>query len=147
MRPDKTAPPDPRLWITEAVEELRWAGMDREREGAAPLRCGAALRAAEKGLKALIIAHGKQHPAHHNIGALIDTVTRVGSPVPQEHREAAELTVYGGRQAYEHLEPQSDAEKEPRIKPRTTAEADEAERKAGRLVEWCRREYERIQNP
>jgi HEPN domain-containing protein len=146
MRPEKTARPDARLWITEAAEELRWAGMDREREGAAPLRCSAALRAAEKGLKALIIAHGKQYPVHHNIGALIDTVTRVGSPVPQEHREAADLTVYGGRQGYEHLEPQSNAEKKPQTTPRTTAEADEAERKAGRLVEWCRREYERIEN-
>jgi hypothetical protein len=62
------------------------------------------------------------------------------------HREAADLTVYGGRQGYEHLEPQSNAEKKPQTTPRTTAEADEAERKAGRLVEWCRREYERIEN-
>ncbi len=88
-------PSDPREWLRRARSNLALASQ-------APARaeilyddlCFDAQQAAEKAVKAVLVAQRHDIPRTHNLGELFDLVQRLGIVVPLEVAEARRLTRY-----------------------------------------------------
>ena len=89
------------------------------------VHCFHAQQAAEKALKAALVAKGVPFPHTHDLARLIGLLDSCGSSVPYELREAAGLTVYAVATRYPG--PEDDLE---------TEELREAVEIAGRVVAW-----------
>ena len=93
--PTRYPPDDPREWLNRARSSLAKArvGFDEEDVYLEDL-CFDAQQAAEKAIKALLIARQVPFPFTHDIGQLLTLVERTGQEIPAAVREAARVTRY-----------------------------------------------------
>jgi HEPN domain-containing protein len=61
----------------------------------------------EKSIKAVLAVHGVDFPFIHDIGRLAVLAKRAGHPLPDDLRDADELTVYAGALRYDPDDPKS----------------------------------------
>ncbi len=99
-RPDPCA--DARLWIEYAEADLRLAGVWRSDPKNCPewAACYHAQQAAEKALKAIIIAAQRQHPFTHDIRVLLDLCEEIGGVWSAAVRESEILVSYAATSRY-----------------------------------------------
>ena len=99
MPPSKD-PSDPREWLRRARSNLAIAsGSPASPEIVYDDLCFEAQQAAEKAVKAVMVAGRQDFPKSHNIGELLDLVEGAGMPPPADVSEARRLSRYaaGGR--------------------------------------------------
>ena len=122
MRPKRGSPAD---WIYRANSDLLLA-QGPEREGIAlEDLCFHAQQAAEKSIKAVLIARGIPFPKTHNLDALIDLLPP-GVPLPPEDVQVTRLTEYAVTTRYPGMD-----------EPVTDEEYHEAVRLAESVVKWA----------
>ena len=74
-----------RSWLEKARKDM--TGVEGKDTALDPeVRCYFAYAAAEKALKALLVAHGKPVRAEHDLAALAREVRRAGEPLPDIER-------------------------------------------------------------
>ena len=90
-----------RDWITHARSDLRYAkrGLDDHLILGAHV-CFHAQQAAEKAIKALLLAHGREFPFTHDITILTHLLNRHNTPVPSCILRADSLTPYATGMRY-----------------------------------------------
>ena len=79
MQPDAPQPGSPADWLRHAAGDLELSKVDRAPAILLESLCFHAQQAAEKALKAVLIAHDIRYPKTHNISTLLDflpTITR-----------------------------------------------------------------------
>ncbi len=118
-------------WIANAEKDLKWAKKMLE-EGDYDYSSFHSQQAAEKALKALLIALRYQPPKTHSIEHLLNLIEKEGISVG-EVEEAASLTDYAVEARY------PDFEEEP-----TLEEAQHALETARRVVEWVKEKLEEM---
>ena len=91
--PDRFPPDDPREWLNRARSNL---AMARNRVPDAYLEdlCFEAQQAAEKAIKAVMIARNIDFPYVHNLALLLSILEEEGESVPNDIRRATRLTPY-----------------------------------------------------
>lgn len=122
--PVRFPPDDPREWLRNARSDLAFA--KARIPGTQPEHhCFHAQQAAEKAIKALMIACGIEFPYVHDLKVLLTMLADVGEEIPEPVRRAEELSRYAGKTRYPgHGEPVTDEERR------------EALNIAGAVVEW-----------
>jgi len=116
-------------WIKKASRDLKWA----ERmlaDGDTDYSAFHAQQAAEKALKALLIALGKRPPRTHNIGQLINELNGIGIET-REIQQAKILTDYAVEARYPDFEEEVDED-----------EAVEALNLSKKVVDWAWKKLE-----
>lgn len=88
----------------------------------------------EKSIKAVLAAHGVDFPFTHDIGGLASVCNQAGTPLPDDLRDADQLTPYAGALRY-------DAE-DPKLVDRETAL-----RWVTAAVAWARAQLEAAKEP
>lgn len=90
--PDERYPPDdPREWMRRARSALSLAQTQRPDVYLEDL-CYQAQQAAEKAIKAVLIARGVAFPYVHDLAKLLTLLERAGQTVPEEVKQAEALT-------------------------------------------------------
>lgn len=88
-------PTDPREWLNRARSNLVQASAGaRLAEIYLEDLCFQAQQAAEKALKAVLIALNLRFPYTHDLATLLSLLEQAGEPVPAQLREAARLSGY-----------------------------------------------------
>ena len=126
MKPLERFPPDdPREWINRARSNLAIA---KNRIPGAYLEdlCFEAQQAAEKAIKALLIAAGIEFPYVHDLDRLLTLIKSAGQQVPDEIHRAEELTRYATTARYPGIE-----------RPLTEQHYQEAVAIAEAVVRWA----------
>jgi HEPN domain-containing protein len=95
-RPDRTAAE----WLRRARSNLARAKQDKPEDVLYEDLCFDAQQAVEKALKALLVSRGIAFRFVHDIGELMETISRGGIDVPEELRDAAELTGFAVEARY-----------------------------------------------
>ena len=92
-RPERFPPDDPREWINRARSNLMIA---QQQVTGAYLEdlCFQAQQAAEKAIKAVMIAYGIQYPHIHDLGQLLYLLEGPELTIPEEIRLAGDLTPF-----------------------------------------------------
>lgn len=126
--PERYGPDDPREWMNRARSNLRRA---RERTPGAYLEdpCFDAQQAAEKAIKALLVARAIDFPYVHDLAELTGLLEASGSEIPQAVRRAARLTQYATSVRYPGFD-----------EPVTDSEYEEAVELAEAVVRWVESE-------
>src|SRR3990172_4692939 len=124
MPAETDLPGGPEAWLRYAVSDLRFARVAASDEIMREGLCFHAQQAAEKAIKAVLIAKGITPPKTHSIGLLLDLVSEV-IHVPNKIQEAASLTDYAVTTRYP-----GDAE------PITQTEYQQAVSLAETVVDW-----------
>ena len=88
--------------------------------------CFDAQQAAEKAIKALLLARGVEFPYVHDIGLLLTLLEDAGEPVPETVREAERLNPYATTTRYPDV-----------AEPVSEQEYAEAFRVADSVVRWA----------
>lgn len=91
--PDRFAPDDPREWLNRARSNLAMA-RNRVPQTYFEDLCFEAQQAAEKAIKAVMIARNIEFPYVHDLAFLLSMLQDDGENVPTEVRRAARLTPY-----------------------------------------------------
>lgn len=109
MPPERFPPDDPREWLRQArvdlgVARLAPEGMDRE-----PFAFHAQ-QAAEKALKAVLLARGIHFPLVHDLDRLLELLERGGVSTPDTVRRAGVLSGYAVITRYPHPDEVADEE-------------------------------------
>lgn len=110
MRPPGRFPPDdPREWLRRARSNLALA---RSRSHGVVLEdlCFEAQQAAEKAVKAVLMARGLDVPRTHDLSHLLGLLVEAGETLPPDVRASAELTPYAVATRYPGLEPVTEDE-------------------------------------
>jgi len=84
-------PNDPQDWLERAKSNLAIAKADITGAYFEDL-CFEAQQAVEKAFKALLIWRGVDFPYTHDLAQLLTLIQQVGQPVPDQVKEAAQLT-------------------------------------------------------
>jgi len=93
MRPDPDRADAPERWLANARADLALARVQLPPGGVYEHLCFHAQQAAEKSLKAVLLARGVEFPFTHNLGALLDLLPPE-LRVPQTVAEAVDLNLY-----------------------------------------------------
>lgn len=94
MTPDRRyAPDDPREWLNRARSNLAKAANSTPDVYLEDL-CFDAQQAAEKAVKALLLARGVEFPYVHDLGLLLTLLQDAGETVPEAIRQAERLNPY-----------------------------------------------------
>jgi len=101
---ERLPPTDPREWLNRARSNLAQARV-RCPEVYLEDLCFNAQQAAEKAIKALLIAHGVRFPYVHDIGLLLTLLEGAGIPVPEDVANSSMLTQYAVAARYPWLTP------------------------------------------
>ncbi|MGQ0663986.1 MAG: HEPN domain-containing protein [Pseudomonadota bacterium] len=129
MTPTGKRPPpgSPEDWLAHAESDLNLARLARDRQEILPEQvCFHAQQAAEKGLKAVLLARRVEFPLSHDIEELLEIAEQGGLLVPPDVSRAGSLTPYAVATHYpSHRE---------EIAP---ADVEEAIRLAERVVAWA----------
>jgi len=100
MSPTEHLPPDdPQAWLTYAREDLLHAGDLRPGVRLEAL-CFDAQQAAEKAMKAVMLARGIHFRYTHDLRALMSDLQAEGEVIPDQVRRCTRLSVYAGRGRY-----------------------------------------------
>jgi HEPN domain-containing protein/predicted nucleotidyltransferase len=128
---ERFPPDDPREWIIRARSKLNAA---RARPDGVYLDdlCYDAHQAAEKGLKAVLIARGIRYPYVHDVEVLLDLLASRGEEVPAEVLAAIRLNVHGRYARY------------PGRTPATESDYATAIEDARAVVDWAAERVARI---
>lgn len=126
MPPERFPPDDPREWLRRADSNLaqaksRKTGVCRED------LCFQAQQAAEKALKALLLARGVRPPYTHDLATLLRLIEKSGESAPKSIARLVRLTDYAVETRYPGL-----------FEPVSPRELSEARTLASRCVEWVR---------
>ena len=100
MKPPERFPPDdPREWMNRARSSL---ALSREPKPSVYLEdlCFDAQQAAEKAIKAVMIARGVDFPYVHDLAHLLSLLEDEGEPIPEAVRRAEALTQYAWATRY-----------------------------------------------
>ena len=97
--PERFAPDDPREWLNRARSNLALA---KSQVPGAYLEdlCFDAQQAAEKAIKAVMIARGIDFPYVHDLGSLLALLEESGVRIPGAVRAADSLTIYATTTRY-----------------------------------------------
>ena len=125
MPPEPFAPDNPREWLRRAESNLVQARQTDERVCLEDL-CFQAQQAAEKALKALLLARGGQPPRTHSLAALLRLIRDTGEDVPADIEPVVRLTDYAVATRYPGA-----------AEPVTSEEYGEALCLAERCVAWA----------
>ena len=100
--PGRYPPDDPREWMARAKHNLRRAKrwVPDEDEGFLEYLCFPAQQAAEKAIKARLIALDVEFPYTHSIEDLLACLETAGDAIPDEVRAAESLTPYAAIMRY-----------------------------------------------
>lgn len=100
--PERFPPDDPREWMNRARSNLALA---KNRVAGAYLEdlCFDAQQAAEKAIKAVMIAREIEFPYVHDLGSLLSLLEDAGEPVPEAIRTAVSLTTYATTTRYPNV--------------------------------------------
>src|SRR5688572_2072722 len=93
MPPERRPPDDPREWLNRARSNLLRARATLPGVYLEDL-CFDAQQAAEKAIKAVMIARGAAFPAIHDLARLLTLLEQSGEAVPPTIADAARLTRY-----------------------------------------------------
>jgi HEPN domain-containing protein len=99
MPPEHLPPDDPREWLNRAKSSLAQANNRLPQVYLEDL-CFDAQQAAEKALKALLVARGCRFPFVHDLGDLLRRLEEAGERIPDQVRESATLTDYAVEARY-----------------------------------------------
>lgn len=126
MPPERFPPDDPREWLRRADSNLVQAS---RHEPAVCLEdlCFQAQQAAEKALKALVLARGRRLPYTHDLATLLRLIEQASETVPQNINRVVRLTDYAVETRYPGL-----------FEPVTEEEYREAVALAAQCLEWVR---------
>ena len=116
---------DPREWLNRARSNLAHA-RNRTAEVYLEELCFNAQQAAEKAIKALMIARGIEFPYVHDLGHLLSLLEDQGEVIPSTIRRASELTKYATATRYPGA-----------VRPVTETEHVEAVELAEAVVRWA----------
>jgi len=128
MPPEQFGPDDPCEWLRRAESNLVQA---RRRAPGICLEdlCFQAQQAAEKALKAVLIAQRRRLAYTHDLVALFHSIEQSGQPVPDDVKRTVRLNDYAVETRYPGL-----------FEPVTEEDYREALKLAERCVEWVRQE-------
>ncbi len=87
-------PTDPREWLRRARSNLNLARVGRQADVLLADLCFEAQQAAEKAIKAVLVATSTRFPKTHVLSDLLDLAFERGVPVPDSVREAQILSAY-----------------------------------------------------
>lgn len=124
MPPERFPADDPREWLRRAKSNLAQARRPEEAICLEDL-CFQAQQAAEKALKALLIARGRRPPYIHDLAALLSLIEKSGEKIPVNVRRIVRLTDYAVETRYPGF-----------FEPVAETEYQEAVAIASRCVEW-----------
>lgn len=93
MPPERYPPDDPREWLNRARSNLARAKTETPGAYFEDI-CFDAQQAAEKAIKAVLLAHRVDFPYVHDLGWLLSVVAATGADVPVAVKEAGRLTRY-----------------------------------------------------
>ena len=99
MPPEVYAPGSPADWLRHAYSDLALAGTMPLPQILLEQLCFHAQQAAEKALKAILVAYGLSVPRTHNLRTLFDLLP-ADVPVPPEIQDAAGLSDYAVASRY-----------------------------------------------
>lgn len=133
MPSDPPLPYDtPAYWLEFAQSDLASAAAGVGVDGVMPWKiCYDSQQAAEKALKAVLVARGVPAPRTHNIGRLIGLLRQDGARVPESLDPAVHLTDYAGETRY------------PSPFLLSAADADRALARARAVLDWAQKEAAR----
>lgn len=97
--PERFPPDDPREWMNRARSNLVLA-QNRIPDAYLEDLCFDAQQAAEKAIKAVMIARGIEFPYVHDLGSLLSLLEEIEEPVPEAIRTAVSLTTYATATRY-----------------------------------------------
>ena len=97
--PERFPPDDPREWMNRARSNLVMA-KNRIPDAYLEDLCFDAQQAAEKAIKAVMIAREIEFPYVHDLGSLLSLLEEIGEPVPEAIRTAVSLTTYATATRY-----------------------------------------------
>ena len=97
--PERFPPDDPREWMNRARSNLVMA-KNRIPDAYLEDLCFDAQQAAEKAIKAIMIAREIEFPYVHDLGSLLSLLEEIGEPVPETIRTAVSLTTYATATRY-----------------------------------------------
>ena len=97
--PEEITPGSPTEWLQHAISDLELAKIPLPPKVRPEALCFHAQQAAEKALKAVLIAHGTSVPKTHNLRTLIDLLPPHLTP-PPDVQEAVSLTDYAVASRY-----------------------------------------------
>ena len=97
--PERFAPDHPREWLNRARSSLALA-MSRASEVYLEDLCFQAQQAAEKAIKAVLIDRRIEFPHVHDLSRLISILEFSGEAIPEEVRQAGDLTDYATTTRY-----------------------------------------------
>ena len=101
MPPAKRGPDDPLEWLGRARAHLTRAKADRDLTGVLyEDLCFDAQQAAEKAIKAVLVARGVAFPRTHAVADLLTIAAANGVRIPDEMRDAPKLTRYAVETRY-----------------------------------------------
>lgn len=92
MPPERFAPDDPREWLNRARSNLAQASSVRSPEVYLEDLCFQAQQAAEKAIKAVLVARKTPFPYVHDLSRLLTLLEESGEVIPETVREAARLS-------------------------------------------------------
>ena len=99
---ERFPPDDPREWLNRARSNLALA-KNRVPDAYLEDLCFEAQQAAEKAIKAVMIARKIEFPYVHDLARLLSLLDAVGEPIPETVRRAEELTLYATEGRYPGL--------------------------------------------
>lgn len=127
MQRDSATPGSPADWMRHARSDLALCASSPQAGVLREALCFHAQQAAEKALKAVLVAHGVSTPHTHNIAVLLDLVEDVET-IPEAVQEADSLTDYAVLARYPG-----------RTEPVGAADLRRARTLARRTVKWATR--------
>ena len=123
--PDRFSPDDPREWLNRARSNLAQA-IRRSPEVYVEDCCNNAQQAAEKAIKGIMLLRSLEVLHTHDLGALLSLLAEFGEQIPEEIRQAEELTPYAVQSRYPNYE-----------EPVSEDELRNAVRIAKNVVQWA----------
>ena len=99
---ERFPPDDPREWLNRARSNLALA-KNRVPDAYLEDLCFEAQQAAEKAIKAVMIARKVEFPYVHDLARLLSLLDAVGESIPETVRRAEELTLYATEGRYPGL--------------------------------------------
>ena len=122
---ERFPPDDPREWLNRARSNLALA-KNRVPDAYLEDLCFEAQQAAEKAIKAVMIARKVEFPYVHDLARLLSLLDAVGESIPETVRRAEELTLYATAGRYPGL-----------LNPAVESEYTEALAIAEAVVRWA----------
>jgi HEPN domain-containing protein len=134
MPPERLPPDDPREWLNRARSNLVRAKVTLPFVYLEDL-CFDAQQAAEKAIKAVLIARGVDFPLIHDLSRLLTLLEQSGETIPQDIADATDLTKFAVAMRYPSVAETVTTEEHRRAVVIAEAVVEWAERRVGEAGE------------